>query len=242
MAVYKISNEKQLNNLTSTFTNAGETSRVFTKNISSGNNNNNDIGTKVIDNNNADKIINEKEFAYNNQRPILFEKTFGNPNISNTSKQIRSSLIATAIRNNGYNLYTGKFIDGIGQDIYYLCPQNNNITTTKTPKISTFPKQTKSCYQLILENNFLNIPIIFNSQTSNLEQNGIYLKYREKKHLSNSTWNIIYVPSNLFETITITDPDGSTYIHLDLDYENILPDGEYDVSYDIATEITNDNN
>lgn len=200
------------------------------------------IGSIVIDNNDStDPAKAENTFAKNSSVPISNRFYNNQQTTSNNAKQIRSTLTASAIRQGSFNPYTGKFTFIPTGDIYYLCPQSYKSVVFKTAQIGVSRESTDFCSQIPESFSDPLVPISWNSSTSTLEQNGIYLKFRKKNDLS-SGWNIIYVSKDFFEIKTQTNLDGSTFEYIEFDYENILPDGDYDIEYDIALEITDDIN
>lgn len=202
----------------------------------------NNIGSKIIDNEHIDPANTNNVFAKNNQRPIF--NNFNRPQslVNNHAKSIRLTSTTSYIRQGFFNFYTGRFSSPIENIVYHLCPENNESVTYFVHKTITKSEQKTPCYQTIIDNEDPLVPIVFNSSISELEQNGIYLQYREKQNLSQNTWDIIYVPTGLFEIVNAVDGDGSPYTYLDIDYESVLPNGEYDIKYDIAKEIVDDNN
>lgn len=134
MSTFNIFNNKPINNYSNIFTNAGLVSRPFTKNISSGQNNIKDIGSKVIDNNTADPAYSTGIFSHNNQNPIHYytnslagvsKKLSGNISKNNSSKIIRSTLLSTAIRQNKYNFITNNYEEYYIKNSFYILPADN---------------------------------------------------------------------------------------------------------------------
>jgi len=234
MATYYIANSGT-SPFTSTFTNAGNVSRSFTKNRSSGQNQNENIGNKVINNNDADKVKIENDFAKNNQRPILNKTEYGNLVVTNNSKQIRSTLTATAVRNGEYSIYSGKFDSVPLNTIDYLCPPNdasavyylgNTFETSQTNLT-----ESNFCYQFVPPTtNSPEIPIVLNNDEIN--QNGIYLRYREKNDLYND-WSTIFVPQSSIVPATGVADDGTSYVFDSINFSDVLPNGDYIVEYDL---------